>query len=116
MNEFTKFCPQLKVLRFHGTPAEKSQVIRQLKKVLLDNSRSNNLKGKINKIFFLIQIILFIIIYNYYELDRVDIVLTTYTLFERESGADDRKFLRKLPFEYLVLGINYIELSLINHI
>jgi hypothetical protein len=36
--------------------------------------------------------------------DRVDVVLTTYTQFERESGADDRKFLRKIPFEYLILG------------
>ena len=30
-------------------------------------------------------------------------VLSTYTLFERESNGDDRKFLYKHPFSYLVL-------------
>lgn len=34
---------------------------------------------------------------------RLDIVLGTYTMFERESSKDDRNFLRKLNFEYLIL-------------
>lgn len=34
---------------------------------------------------------------------RLDIVLGTYTMFERESSKDDRAFLRKLNFEYLIL-------------
>jgi len=33
----------------------------------------------------------------------VDVVLTTYTYFERESSGDDRKFFRSLDLDYLVL-------------
>jgi SWI/SNF-related matrix-associated actin-dependent regulator 1 of chromatin subfamily A len=33
----------------------------------------------------------------------LDVVVTTYTLFERDSGAEDRRFLRRLNFDYLVL-------------
>ena len=34
---------------------------------------------------------------------HVDVVVTTYTYFERESGKDDRRFLRSQPWEYMVL-------------
>ena len=37
------------------------------------------------------------------EKGSIDVLLSTYTIFERESGADDRKFLQSLSFEYLVL-------------
>eukprot|EP01038_Epipyxis_sp_PR26KG_P005994 gene5994-8252_t len=39
------------------------------------------------------------------SIDRgeVDIILSTYTLFERESGKEDRSFLCSLSFNYLVL-------------
>lgn len=36
-------------------------------------------------------------------INEVDVLLTTYTIFERESGADDRKFLQNQSFDYLVL-------------
>jgi SWI/SNF-related matrix-associated actin-dependent regulator 1 of chromatin subfamily A len=32
-----------------------------------------------------------------------DVILTTYTIFERESNKSDRSFMQSLPFEYLVL-------------
>jgi SWI/SNF-related matrix-associated actin-dependent regulator of chromatin subfamily A containing DEAD/H box 1 len=34
---------------------------------------------------------------------RVDVVLSTFTIFERESGKDDRSFLYKQNFEYLIV-------------
>jgi SWI/SNF-related matrix-associated actin-dependent regulator 1 of chromatin subfamily A len=34
---------------------------------------------------------------------ELDIILTTYSMFERESGKDDRKFINKIPISYLVL-------------
>ena len=37
------------------------------------------------------------------EKSCIDVLLCTYTIFERESGADDRKFLQSISFEYLVL-------------
>jgi SWI/SNF-related matrix-associated actin-dependent regulator 1 of chromatin subfamily A len=36
-------------------------------------------------------------------LDDLDVLLCTYTIFERDSGKPDRKFLQKIPFSYLVL-------------
>lgn len=38
-----------------------------------------------------------------FETGSIDVLLSTYTLFERESGADDRKFLHSQSFEYLIL-------------
>lgn len=35
--------------------------------------------------------------------DAVDVIICTYTMFERESGKDDRKFLKRIGFTYLVL-------------
>lgn len=35
--------------------------------------------------------------------DEVDVIISTYTMFERESGKEDRKFLRRISFSYLVL-------------
>jgi SWI/SNF-related matrix-associated actin-dependent regulator 1 of chromatin subfamily A len=34
---------------------------------------------------------------------EIDVILSTYTLFERESAHDDRRFLLKLTIEYLIL-------------
>jgi SNF2 family DNA or RNA helicase len=34
---------------------------------------------------------------------KLDILLGTYTIFERESGKDDRKFLYSISFDYVVL-------------
>lgn len=37
------------------------------------------------------------------EKNEVNVILTTYTMFERESGSDDRKFISKLDINYLIL-------------
>lgn len=34
---------------------------------------------------------------------HIDVIICTYTIFERDSGKDDRKFLHKQNFDYLVL-------------
>ena len=52
MNEFSKFCPQLKIVRFHGTQAEKYQVMRILKRSLHANPKHST-KGTINSIHFI---------------------------------------------------------------
>lgn len=38
--EFSRFCPHLKVVRFHGTVEEKYRIKQKLKRMLLDRSRS----------------------------------------------------------------------------
>ena len=35
--------------------------------------------------------------------ESIDVLVTTYTYFERESCSDDRSFLRKMEWDYLVL-------------
>lgn len=35
--------------------------------------------------------------------NEIDVIICTYTMFERESGKLDRKFLYKVPFSYLIL-------------
>lgn len=35
--------------------------------------------------------------------DEVDVIFSTYTIFERESGQDDRSFLYSQSFDYLIL-------------
>jgi SNF2 family DNA or RNA helicase len=35
--------------------------------------------------------------------ESVDVIICTYTMFERESGKEDRKFLKRIDFSYLVL-------------
>jgi len=80
--EFEKFCPTLNVMRFHGTPVDKEDMKYRLRRAFLPKYQP---PGGIA------------------ESDRIDVVITTYTMFERESGAEDRSFLRKIPFEYLVL-------------
>jgi SNF2 family DNA or RNA helicase len=37
------------------------------------------------------------------DIERVDVILSTFTIFERESGKDDRSFLQKIKFEYLII-------------
>jgi SWI/SNF-related matrix-associated actin-dependent regulator 1 of chromatin subfamily A len=37
------------------------------------------------------------------EMERIDVILSTFTIFERESGKDDRSFLQKIKFEYLII-------------
>jgi SWI/SNF-related matrix-associated actin-dependent regulator 1 of chromatin subfamily A len=37
------------------------------------------------------------------EMERIDVILSTFTIFERESGKDDRSFLQKIRFEYLII-------------
>jgi SWI/SNF-related matrix-associated actin-dependent regulator 1 of chromatin subfamily A len=37
------------------------------------------------------------------ENGEVDVILCTYTIFERESGKDDRKFMTKTSFEFMIL-------------
>lgn len=39
---------------------------------------------------------------NSFKSTRQDIILTTYTYFERESCSDDRKFLYQRKFEYCI--------------
>lgn len=38
-----------------------------------------------------------------FESGKLDVLLSTFTIFERESGKDDRSFLYRQKFEYLII-------------
>lgn len=38
-----------------------------------------------------------------FETGKIDVLLSTFTIFERESGKDDRSFLYRQKFEYLII-------------
>jgi SNF2 family DNA or RNA helicase len=40
---------------------------------------------------------------NFDDAPTVDVVVTTYTYFERESSGDDRKFFRSIDWDYMVI-------------
>src|SRR5690242_10367875 len=53
-NEMTKFCPNLNVVTYHGSQAERAELRRYLRR----------------------------------SIQEVDVLFSTYTIFERESGVD----------------------------
>jgi len=76
--ELKRCCPALKVLTYHGSQDERYQIRRKWRSA----SNVQEKKGGVR---------------------MCDIVLSTYTIFERESSSDDRSFLYKQQFSYLVL-------------
>ena len=92
-NELDRFCPSLRVVVYHGSPKEKQRVKRLLKKaMLLPPSGSSDITSRGHKQRNAVA-----------PSDEIHIVLATYTMFERESGSEDRSLLKKINFEYLVL-------------
>jgi SNF2 family DNA or RNA helicase len=123
-NEFARFCPTLSVVTYHGSQDERREFRRWFRKEG-DNRMRNLSKLKTSKLrkvdskkrrkyrisddedsdIDLEEV-------EKEEVDEeenlivngvCDVILCTYTLFERESGKDDRKFLYAHNFEYLVL-------------
>ena len=76
MNEFAKFSPGQVVMKYHGTQPERQEIQRKLRQCLpsVPDSRRQPL----------------------------DVLVTTYSYFENEK-PDDRNFLKKLKFSYMVL-------------
>jgi SNF2 family DNA or RNA helicase len=70
-NEFEKFCPLLRVVRYHGSQDERAQLRHDLRSMIAK--------------------------------EEVDVVLSTYTIFEREACKQDRGFLYAQSFDFLVL-------------
>jgi SWI/SNF-related matrix-associated actin-dependent regulator 1 of chromatin subfamily A len=78
-NELGRFCPTLGVQVYHGSQAHRDEIQRGHRKTF------GNGKAK------------------YSGNVGFDVMLTTYSYFERESCSNDRKFLGRFEFEYLIL-------------
>jgi SWI/SNF-related matrix-associated actin-dependent regulator 1 of chromatin subfamily A len=78
-NELRRFCPTLEVQVYHGSQAHRDELQKAHRK---QQARSKSGRG---------------------GAAGFDVMLTTYSYFERESCSNDRKFLGKFQFEYLIL-------------
>lgn len=74
-NEFAKFCPEMKVVKYHGSLKERTEIKQSLR---------NHLSGGPN------------------QKDQIDIILTTFSYFSSEKD-DDRTFLKKFEIDYLIV-------------
>ena len=74
MNEFQKFCPDMVVVKYHGSQDERQEIQSRLRKSFRTSRKQ----------------------------EPLDVVLTTFSYFSSEV-ADDRNFLRKLNFDYMVV-------------
>jgi len=72
--EFQKFCPKMKVVKYHGTLKVREEIKDELRYYLPNNPNASEL----------------------------DVVLTTFSYFSSEK-QDDRNFLRKFKFDYLII-------------
>lgn len=76
--EIEKFCPSLKVVKYHGSMQERED--------LRDEMRAKYLPSKTGK----------------KARAKLDIVLTTFSYFSKEK-SEDRSFLRRFHFDYMVV-------------
>ena len=76
--EIEKFCPSLKVVKYHGSMQERED--------LRDEMRTKYLPSKSGK----------------KARERLDVVLTTFSYFSKEK-SEDRSFLRRFHFDYMVV-------------
>lgn len=74
MNEFKKFAPHMKVVKYHGSMAERDELKQYLRQCLPTAPNPSPL----------------------------DVVLTTFSYFSSEKG-DDRNFLRRFKFDYMIV-------------
>ncbi|CAN0047681.1 unnamed protein product [Pylaiella littoralis] len=74
-SELVKFCPALDCVKYHGSQKDRSAMRQSLGRVAAGGERE----------------------------DMPDIILTTYVIWERESSGDDRAFLKRFRYDYMVL-------------
>mmetsp|Transcript_14357 Transcript_14357/g.16695 ORF Transcript_14357/g.16695 Transcript_14357/m.16695 type:complete len:1184 (-) Transcript_14357:410-3961(-) len=79
-NEFEKFCPDMLVVRYHGSMSERLEIKDKLRQYF--PKKKGPQKGSSEK--------------------QLDVVLTTFSYFSSEK-ADDRNFLRKFDWNYMVV-------------
>jgi SWI/SNF-related matrix-associated actin-dependent regulator 1 of chromatin subfamily A len=78
--EFENFAPHLNVIKYHGSQAERREQQEQLRPHLAGREASRRLLG----------------------VEPIDVILAPITYFQKEK-SDDRSFLRKFNYDYLVV-------------
>lgn len=74
--EFETFCPDMHVIRYHGSMVEREELRKEMRRYMPGQPNSGR--------------------------PPLDVVLTTFSYFSSEK-SDDRSFLRKFKFDYLVV-------------
>ena len=80
-NEFKKFCPHFRVIRYHGSQSERQSLRHRLRKYRHNEQSSESASS---------------------SEDQPDVILTTFSYFSTEK-SDDRGFLRRFNFDYMVV-------------
>lgn len=83
MNEFKKFAPDMVVKKYHGSQAEREEIRNDLEMNHFVYSKSEG-KAVIGGA-------------------PLDVILTTFSYFSSDSNKNDRQFLRKFDFDYLIV-------------
>jgi len=86
--EFNTFCPEMTVVKYHGNMTQRKEIQHRLRKSLIkdtdvDDDDTYNRKRSHKRL-------------------PLDVVLTTFSYFSTEK-SDDRNFLRKFHFDYMVV-------------
>ena len=76
--EFATFAPDLKIIKYHGSMEERLELQKELRPYLPK--------------------------YRDLNYPMVDVILTSITYFQKET-SDDRDFLRRFQFDYMVIGM-----------
>lgn len=83
--EFATFAPDLHIMKYHGSMEERLELQRTLRPYL---PKHRDL-----------------------SYPMIDVILTSITYFQKET-SDDRDFLRRFQFDYMVIGMYLLLLSL----
>jgi len=92
VREFEKFAPEMNVVKYHGSQAERQELQNDLRRYLpkKDTSQVRNKKWAQQ-----LQTATT-------DTDQLDVILAPVTYFQKEK-SDDRKFLNRFKFDYLVV-------------
>jgi len=99
-NEFAKFCPSFVVSTYHGTQRERAEMRIELRESIEEGEVVCTICAP-RYLQYPVKLPLLPYFILFYSIQ--DVILSTYTIFERESGKPDRSFLMSQQFEYLVL-------------
>jgi len=85
-NEFEKFAPDVSVFVYHGSAKQRGELRAEFEEEQQRQQRIDRKEGREGGVGFV-----------------TDVILATYTYWEKETSDVDRKFLNKIPLEYMVL-------------
>ncbi|KAL3926939.1 MAG: hypothetical protein SGBAC_013278 [Bacillariaceae sp.] len=91
VREFEKFAPDMNVVKYHGSQAEREELKNELRQYLPNKKKTTEIRNKKWQEVALTD-----------SQHQLDVILAPVTYFQKEK-SEDRKFLNKFNFDYLVV-------------